>query len=192
MITIIQNWVHKIAIKRSRSFWIAFTLLIITALSMRPSSSCLLTPATPRAIVDLELAFDQATAISIKELWTTHHCGGRLSLSSNGKEAALINIILDFVFIAAYTWFFIVIVVLTQIRDATEVGKLTMMGCFAALAAGMLDVIENIFMLIFLTTTEINSLWFAIPAAIKFVTLGLLVIFILFRIIARLFLKRAN
>lgn len=192
MNNIIRSWVSNITSKRSRSFWIAFTLLVITALGMRPSSSCLLTAATPKAIVDLELAFDQAAAITIKELWSAHQCIGRFSSSSNAKEAAIINIILDFTFIAAYSWFFIVLVALTQPKIRAEVDKLTLVSSYAALGAGMLDVIENISMLIFLIVSEINSLWFAVPATIKFVTIALLIIVILIRLVVRQFIGKAD
>lgn len=192
MIKIVYHWIRKIAAKRSRSFWIAFTLLIITALGMRPSSSCLLTATTPLAIVDLELAFNQATANSIKELWTSHQCSGTLSISSNAMEAAIINIILDFAFIVSYTWFFVVLVVLTRANDSLAMDKVTLLGCYATLAAGLLDVIENIFMLIFLIVGEINSLLFAAPATIKFVTIALLSTFIVMRLFVRIFKSRAS
>jgi hypothetical protein len=144
------------------------------------------------AIVDLELAFNQARANSIKELWTSHQCRGALSISSNAKEASIINIILDFAFIASYTWFFIVLVALTQANVPLAIDKITLLGCYAALAAGMLDVIENIFMLIFLIVGEINSLLFAVPATIKFVTIVLLASLIVMRLFVRLFKSGAN
>ena len=192
MINIILSWISNITIKRSRSFWIAFTLLIITALSMRISSSCLLTVDTPKAIVDLELAFDQVTAIAIKESWSSRQCIGKLSISSNAKEAAIINIFMDFAFIATYSWFFIVLIVLTQAKGSLEVDKLSMLGCYSSLAAGLLDVIENIFMLMFLIVGEINSLWFAIPATFKFVTIVLLIFFVIIRLVTSLFFNKTT
>ena len=141
------------------------------------------------AIVDLELAFDQATAISIKKLWTAHECDSKSAISSNAIEAATINIILDFAFIMAYAWFFIVLVALTQHKDALEMDKLTLLGCYGALTASTLDIIENIFMLIFLIVGEISSLWFAIPATIKFAIIALLIIWVLIRIVVRQFKK---
>ncbi len=192
MLSIVTSWVNALQVRRKRSFWIALTFVIITALGMRPSSACLQTAATPMAIVDLELAFDQSKAISIKELWILRECNSAMSISSNAVEAAIINIILDFAFIAAYTWFFIILIVLTKFTSSSPIDNFTMLGCYAALTAGALDINENIFMWVFLTVGEISSLLFAVPAAVKFVILVFLILFLTVRLSMRLLSDRAN
>jgi hypothetical protein len=185
----IDRLIKTINSHRVRSFWLAITFFLITAVGMRPSSACMQTVATPYAIVDLELAFSQATANSIRDLWASHKCIGILSISSNAIEAAIVNIILDFAFICSYTWLLIVLLVLTQSKVANHMIRLTTLSCYAAIIAGSLDVFENIFMLFFLMAYKINSMLFAIPAAIKFILIALLIFWILIRLITMTFYK---
>lgn len=186
--TRLHKWIQIIQSKKGRSFGVAFVLLIVAALGMRPSSACLKTESTPLAIVDLELAFDQMHAEAIKESWANHHCNGGLSISSTAAEAAMVNIILDFAFIPAYSWFLIVLFALTA-TSANPFGKSTQIGCYLAIIAGSLDVIENLFMILFLFGGKINSMFFAVPASMKFALIVALIFWILIRWMARLVLK---
>ncbi len=171
---------------KKRAFIISFTALIATGLLMRPSSACLITPETPMAIVALELAFDQQRAVLIKEVWSNNMCPSILSLSSNGLEAATINIFFDFPFIIGYTSFFIVLVCLSQRRVIPSSGKGVLRLGFVVVFIAGLDVIENIFMLIFLKMETLSSYLFAFPATIKFGLILLLILVLAFRFGAKI------
>lgn len=164
----------------------AFGLLILTGLIMRPSSACLMTTSTPLAIVDLELAFDQQKASIIKQLWEEQACSGTFTFASNGINAALINIFLDFPFIVAYTSFFIVLIVLLIKNRLLFKLDLRIVLISVALLAAMLDIVENIFMVIFLKMGSIPSYLFAIPATVKFGFLIGLTVILLISMLAKL------
>jgi len=178
----IEKWVNYIANHKVKAFWIALLVMIVAAMGMRPSSSCLITTSTPKAIVDLELAFDQEEALRIKKLWSSNGCGNSLAFGSNGLEAAVVNTFLDFPFLLSYTVFLIVLVALTQKRSSSNGGATTILVS-AALLAGILDIVENILMLIFLKIHEIPSYTFAIAASLKFGILLLLIMVIIWRLI---------
>ncbi|HNP08526.1 MAG TPA: hypothetical protein PKN99_12915, partial [Cyclobacteriaceae bacterium] len=160
----IEREIRYITDHKAKTFWIVLLLMVGTALSMRPSSSCLITSVTPLAIVDLELAFDHQKALRIKEVWRMNDCNNPLSLSSNGLEAAVVNIGLDFPFLLAYTSFLIVLIVLTRSKDLSK-DSITTVLIYAALLAGILDVVENILMVVFLKLHPIPSYSFAISAS---------------------------
>lgn len=185
MKTRISKWLERVSEHPWQSFWIAFILFIIAAIGVRLSSACLYTPLTPRAIVDLELAFDQSEALTIKEFWSTYSCGHGFSISSNGLEAATVNIILDFPFIAAYRWFLIVLFTISKNGYA----NLRVAGFAIAMVFASLDVIENLFMLIFLRSNSIPSMLFAVPATLKFTVILFFVAWILVRLSISLFLR---
>lgn len=157
---------------------------------MRLSSSCLITHATPYAIVDLELAFNQDRAESIKELWESHQCTSPLAISSDGKKAAILNISIDFIFICAYTYFFIVLIVLSQQRVMHK--RWTQLLIMVALTIGFLDLVENSFMILFLLLDSIASYLFAIPASIKFGLILLLLAAIIIRMVFKLTSKKSD
>lgn len=176
---LLNNWIALIRRNKTRSFWIAFAIFIVTVMGMRLSSGCLYSPLTPKAIVDLELAFDQEKALAIKESWDLHLCDHSFSVSSNGIETAVLNTFLDFPFIASYTWFLIVLLTISKTESNS---KVITIGCSMIVIAGLLDVVENIFMLIFLKINSISSLLFAVPATLKFGTIIILVMWILVRL----------
>lgn len=185
----VEHWIRIIINRKIKSFCIAFTFVLITALSMRPTSFCLVTSETPLAIVDLELAFDQQKALSIKELWKGCHCANAFALASVGINAAIINIFLDFPFLVAYSVFLVVLIILSQGRDFLISRKTTIPLIYTAVLAGSLDAFENIFMLIFLKVSSVDSYLFAIPATVKFGLIALVIIAILLRMIRILISK---
>ncbi len=184
----IEREIRYITDHKAKTFWIVLLLMVGTALSMRPSSSCLITSVTPLAIVDLELAFDHQKALRIKEVWRMNDCNNPLSLSSNGLEAAVVNIGLDFPFLLAYTSFLIVLIVLTRSKDLSK-DSITTVLIYAALLAGILDVVENILMVVFLKLHPIPSYTFAISASMKFGIIGILILSIIIRLF-RLLIRR--
>lgn len=152
---------------------------------MRPSSSCLVTSVTPLAIVDLELAFNHSHAMAIKEIWAERTCDNAFAFELDGAEAAVINIILDFPFLVAYTMFLVVLIVISSPHSITRNSDYTTVFVLMAITAGLLDVIENLFMLVFLQWIPISSLLFAVPATIKFILILFLMIAILYRFASR-------
>lgn len=180
-----DKWIQFIIHYKVKSFWITLFMVILTSLSMRPSSACLTTSSTPQAIINLELAFDQREALMIKELWINNDCSSILSFSRNGLEAAIVNIFLDFPFLVSYTCFFIVLIVITQKRTGSNEGISTLL-IDAALLTGLLDVVENIMMMIFLKVYSIPSYTFAIPASIKFGLVIVLIMVIVLRLVRSL------
>jgi len=188
---VITHWIFSIGSRQSRSFWVAFAFLILSGLLMRPSSSCLITPATPYAIVDLELSYNQAKAESIKELWESHQCTNSFAITSNGSKAAVLNIIIDFIFIGVYTYFFIVLIVLSQ-QKVKQRAKWTRILIMLALTIGLFDVIENLFMILFLLLNSITSYLFAIPASIKFGLILLLITAIIIRMVLKMASKKTD
>lgn len=186
----IEKWMSCISNHKTKSFWVALLLMVGTALSMRPSSSCLITASTPLAIVDLELAFDQLEAVRIKEVWIANDCSNPLALSSNGLEAAMVNIWLDFPFLLAYTGFLIVLLVLTSKMKQSK-GNITPILMYVTLLAGLLDVVENILMAIFLKVHLIPSYTFALSASLKFGIILVLIGVIIWRLIRMLLPKKS-
>jgi hypothetical protein len=178
----IEKWINYISNRKTKTFWIALLLMFSAALLMRPSSTCLTTSSTPKAIVDLELAFDQQEALRIKEVWSANDCSNLLALSSNGLEAAMVNIVLDFPFLVAYTIFLIVLIVLTRSKDLLK-DSMAVFLIYAAFLAGLLDVIENILMIFFLRMNQIPSYTFAVAAGLKFGIILLLIIAIIWRLV---------
>lgn len=93
------------------------------------------TPVSPRGIVDLEFA---STAERVREL-----------LSHWDMPVVKINIWLDFLFIAAYVWFFFVITEASAM-NWPEPHAMRNAGLFiskGAFAAGVFDAVENLLML---------------------------------------------
>ncbi|MGE0590065.1 MAG: hypothetical protein AB7O48_15915 [Cyclobacteriaceae bacterium] len=179
----IERWGEMITTYRLRSFLIALAFMIGVALLMRPSSSCLITPYTPLAIVDLELAFNPTRAQLVTRVWEQSACQNSLALSDTALEAAIINIIIDFAFLKTYTWFFIVLVFLS---GSAEKKNFTYALVYVALVAGLMDVIENIAMLIFIADPSDFTYGFAVPASIKFGLILVIILLVILRTILRL------
>jgi len=179
----LTNVVIMIREKNSTSFWIALVAMIATALAMRPSSGCLTSDTTSLGIVDLELAYHQSRADSIRLLWSGQVCDNAFGYSAT--DAALTNIFLDFPFIIAYTLFLVVLVALTSESIMVNI-RLT----YLAILAAILDVAENAFMLAFLMDRQISSLAFAVPASVKFALILLIAGAVVIRLSGKLILRK--
>lgn len=186
LLSLAGSWINLITHHKAKTFGAALGFLILTGLIMRPSSACLITTTTPLAIVDLELAFDQQKASMIKQLWEEQACTNVLSFASNGIDAALINIFLDFPFIVAYTSFFIVLIVLLVKNRLLWKMDVRIVLIVVVLLAAILDIIENVFMMIFLKIGSIPAFLFAIPATVKFGLLISLIVILLIRMLVKL------
>ena len=89
---------------------------------------------------------------------------------------------LIFSFIALYTIFLIVLIVLTRSKDLLK-DSMTVFLIYAAFLAGLLDVIENILMIFFLRMNQIPSYTIAVAASLKFGIILLLIIAIIWRLV---------
>ena len=179
----IERWGEMITTYRVRSFLIALAFMVGVALLMRPSSSCLITPYTPLAIVDLELAFSPTRAQLVTHVWRQSECQSSFALSDTALDAAIINIIIDFAFLKTYTWFFIVLIFLSASGHKRQ---FTYALVYVAVLAGLMDVIENIAMLIFIADPSDFTYGFAVPASIKFGLILLIILLVVGRSILRL------
>lgn len=179
----VERWGEMIVTYRLRSFLIALAFMVGVALLMRPSSSCLITPYTPLAIVDLELAFNPTRAQLVTRVWEQSVCKNSFALSDTALDAAIINIVIDFAFLKTYTWFFIVLIFLSA---SAEKKNFTYALVYAALLAGLMDVIENIAMLVFIADPSGSTYGFAVPASIKFGLILVIILLVIARTILRL------
>jgi len=120
----------------------------------------LITPQSPRGIIDLEFAKTPARLNQLLLFWNQH--------------TILQNIYLDFLFIIAYTWFLV---------TACKAVKNSKSNIFSALtiSAGAFDVLEN-FLLILVLNGKFNPSVLQIvyyAAAIKFILIVIVAGFII-------------
>jgi len=160
-----------------RALLISFLVMVLMILAMRWQGHSLVTPVSPRGIVDLEFARTQARLDQLRLFWNFGDI--------------LINIWLDFVFIAAYTWFFI-----NGCRFVKHYLKLeTWSDRFIsiAIAAAFFDVCENFLMLLILNGSFSTSILPVVfyCALLKFILAGLVVLFLMLTLpVALLYKKR--
>jgi hypothetical protein len=123
------------------------------------------TDAAPKRVVSLELARTAEKAGNVIKSWE----------NKGARDVAVQQIQLDFIFIVAYTTL-LVAVALSSERAAAAAGigwlqQLSHYAAFAGIAAGILDCLENIGMLIMLGGTINDPIaaatWFC--AAVKFI-----------------------
>jgi hypothetical protein len=173
------------SVRSSPGMWLfhVIALTLLTGSMMRKSGGCLTTANAKFGIVSFELAFTHETASTIKIEWLTLQCGDMPVMWS-----AKSNIFKDNFFIIAYTLLFSVSVALVSRKDFAY----SRLFVVAAILAGMLDAIENIFMLQYLDGNEIHPMLFGIAASLKFTILTFLFLYVVFAIARRLYEKFAR
>ena len=151
-----------------------FPLVMIAVLRWQGKE--LITPLTPSGILALEFANTPEKLTSILAIWN--------------KETVQNNILIDFLFVIAYTWFFILAVA----KSITQWSNRLMQqfgatGIRMAFLAGILDIIENILMLQsihgYYSVSTLQLTWYC--AAIKFGIVILLLLFIIVTAMRRFF-----
>ena len=149
-----------------RKLWFSFLFVILMLFVMRWQGTSLVTAASPRGIIDLEFA---RTPERLRHL---------LLFISPSKVQ--LNIFLDFIFIIAYTWF--LVAACRYIRSKTSWNKAS--GAFISLAitAAMFDVVENFLLLLIIQQRFDASLLEVVyySAAIKFILVGAVILYLLF------------
>lgn len=121
-------------------FLLAGTLVMVVV--MAKTGATLKTPATPKGILDLEFAYNASKASTVIHAWNDG------STPFNNNFAAINNTRLDFIFLFFYALFLYYSCNLTA---SFFNGNFHTVGIFlgrGALAAGVLDILENIGMLI--------------------------------------------
>lgn len=149
-----------------RKLLVSFVLVIVMIAVMQKQGAALVTPVSPKGIIDLEFA-------------RTEERLSQLLLFMDG-QALRINLYLDFLFIFAYTWF--LYTACLYIRSKTVWVKASGIFSAVAMSAGFFDVAENFILLLILQQRFDPALLQAVYyiAAIKFVFAGAVVIYLLF------------
>lgn len=139
-----------------RNLVISFLFLMATFIVMRCQGSGLITPQSPKGVLDLEFAKTPERFHQLQLFWN--------------REMVLQNIYLDFLFIIAYTWFLV---------TGSKVVNNTKSSLFSgfAISAGAFDVLENFLMILVWNGRFEPSLLQVVyyAAAIKFLLAGIVV-----------------
>jgi hypothetical protein len=148
----------------NRQLLVSFVLLVLMVFVMRWQGSSLVTPQSPKGIIDLEFAKTADRYHQLQLFW-------------NPQDVKQ-NIYLDFLFIIAYTWFLV-----TACKVLGSRSSLKRSNVFAGLAmsAGAFDVLENFLMLLVLngkfSTSVLQIVYYC--AAIKFILAGIVVLYLI-------------
>ncbi len=151
-----------------------FSLVLIAVLRWQGKE--LIMPLTPSGILALEFANTPEKLASILAIWD--------------KKTVQNNILIDFLFVIAYTWFFI----LGMAKSISQWNNRFMQqfgatGIRMAFLAGILDITENILMLQSInghySLYSLQLTWYC--AAIKFGIVSLLLLFMILTAVSRLF-----
>jgi len=156
-----------------------FTGTIAMMVVMAKTGASLKTAATPLGILDLEFAYNTAKASAVINTWAiVNHI--------DNITAAKANTYLDFLFLFFYSAFLFLACKKIALYIKGPVGRAGNLIAVAALAAGLLDVLENLGMLIslgghvsgpitFLTTFFSVIKWVLALFAVLYVLTGALV-----------------
>jgi hypothetical protein len=167
---------------------VAGTLLLATM--MKDQGAPLVTCNTPQGILNLEFAATPSSANEVLTAWQATPCNNGHTLVAT----AVANTKLDFVFIAFYVLFFYMTsLILSQSLPGTA-GKLGLWLRWGSVLAGLLDVVENLFMFNTLqgNITAMGTSATAICAKIKFGLLAACLLYLLLGLAWLLFNKRSS
>jgi hypothetical protein len=108
---------------------------------MNIHGSPLKTARTPMGIINLEIALDSSKAKGIVDAWQATSYG-----STNLAQHAINNTFLDFAFIAAYSFFFAIGMLLFRKGGFGFASKLALVFGWWCLLPGALDLAENFYL----------------------------------------------
>lgn len=122
-------------------FLLIFTLVMVWI--MASTGNPLKTATTPSGILNLELARNNKEVDKVVQQWN------QLNLIPTAKK----NTYYDFIFLAGYTSFFYFVLrqILKQFKPGTVKRKMSSVLSYAAILAGVMDILENIGMLLSLS-----------------------------------------
>jgi hypothetical protein len=169
---------------------IAATGTLLLATLMKDQGAPLVTCNTPQGILNLEFAATPTSANAVVSEWQVAPCSNGRSLVTT----AVANTKLDFVFIAFYVLFFYMTSLILGQSLPGIVGKLGLWLRWASVLAGLLDVVENLFMFKTLggNITSMGTFATAICAKIKFGLLAACLLYLLLGLVWLLFNKKAS
>jgi hypothetical protein len=148
-----------------RNLVISFVAVIIMIIVMRIVGHSLITPLSSRGIIDLEFARTEGRLNQLRLFWD--------------PVKVNTNIYLDFIFIAAYGWFFVTACLF--IRSRTNWMKWSNTFIALALSAAFFDVCENFLMLLVMNgrfnASVLQIVFYC--ALIKFLLIGAVILFVL-------------
>ncbi len=157
-------------LKKQWIFWLVATIIMMAV--MRHVGSPLKSSTCYKSILSLEFASDNSTVQNVIHEWNTIKSADGKTL----KEHALSGIWWDFLFILVYTGFFYSYFSNRNLNNPIHyyVSRLS-------LISGLLDIIENVFMLLSLNgqISSIISFLTATAAFFKFVILAFLFVYFL-------------
>lgn len=146
-----------------RKWLLSFFAMLLMIFVMRWQGQTLVTEVSPRGIIDLEFARTTARLQQLQQAWSL-------------KDLQL-NILLDFVFIGAYTFFFVTTAI--RIKIGRDWPRIAYVFVWLAFVAGLLDVVENILMYLAFTNSvgafSSNLIYYC--ALVKFSLIALLLLY---------------
>jgi hypothetical protein len=148
-----------------RRLLISFLALVAMVILMRMQGAALVTPASPRGIIDLEFA-DRAERLMQLRLFWDH-------------DVVVTNIFLDFLLIAAYAWFFFT--ACSSVNKQNPLSKWSRYFAGLSMAAAFFDVCENFLMLLVwnqrFSPVVLKIVFYC--AAIKFILIALVILYLI-------------
>ena len=150
-------------------FFFAGTIFFLLILQWQGRQ--LITPFSPAGILSLEFSYARAHTQTIADAWKTSLRG-----------VFRVNMLLDFLFIPFYGLFLYSTCGYFSVHHQRGwVQRLGVLLAFGSLIAMLLDIIENIFMIfsIHFTTTTLTSLFTTVMATLKFLLIGLAIVYII-------------
>jgi hypothetical protein len=161
-----------------RTLLISFLILLAMIFIMRWQGLSLVTPVSPKGIINLEFA-------------KTAERFNQLKLFLNPRDVSF-NIYLDFLFIASYTWF--LVSGCRFVKEKINLFQWNDRFISIAVAVAFFDVCENFLLLLILygrfSPSALQVVFYC--AAIKFILAGLVVLYLLITLpVALLYKKRS-
>lgn len=150
-------------------------ILIYTRLTMSTAQKCLTTAVTPHGILSLELAWDDSCAGKILTAWNKPCdikpvvCHANMGARSHPTllQMAAGQILFDYGYIVLYVIFLCILIVVLDPRSSGLRFRSWLL-LWAALLAGVMDLVENQLMILYLRRLPVIHAWmFSLPAAVK-------------------------
>jgi hypothetical protein len=161
-----------------RTLLISFLVLLVMIFIMRWQGQSLITPVSPKGIVNLEFAKTTERFNQLRLFWNP----GDIS----------VTIYLDFLFIAAYTWLFVTGFMF--VKHKINLAAWNDRFISISVAVAFFDVCENFLMLLIIygrfSPSALQIVFYC--AAIKFILAGLVLLYLLITVpVALLYRKRS-
>ncbi len=131
---------------------------LVMVMVMGKTGATLKTPATPLGILNLEFAYNSAKAGTVLNAWQPNE-------KINNIEVAKFNTWLDFIFLFFYSLFLFTGCKILSANYSGAIQKAGLVLAKGAIAAGLLDIVENAGMLFTLQGNTNNSILFLTATA---------------------------